>query len=142
MCFGSIHYNGVTIGPKLYTCTCGMYHCTRWSWLLSPLLCLFICVCRALHEVSDTPDPSLSARAADENDEGDGNEDRSHHPHMELFTWAPKGNALAFVYKSNIYYKPNALSDKIYPITSDGQPQVLFNGIPDWVYEGTLTECP
>lgn len=31
-------------------------------------------------------------------------------------------------------------SSKVYPITSDGQKRILFNGVPDWVYEGREKE--
>jgi hypothetical protein len=27
-------------------------------------------------------------------------------------------------------------SPQVFPITTDGRPGKVFNGIPDWVYEG------
>lgn len=50
-----------------------------------------------------------------------------------LAEWAPVGNAIAFVYKNNIFYKPTVDSNTIINITTDGG--FVNNGIPDWVYE-------
>ena len=46
------------------------------------------------------------------------------------------GNSFAYVYRCNIYFRPSVKSDKVFPITTDGRPGLVFNGIPDWVYEG------
>ena len=48
------------------------------------------------------------------------------------------GNSFAYVYRCNIYFRPSVKSDKVFPITTDGRPGLVFNGIPDWVYEGEL----
>ena len=53
-----------------------------------------------------------------------------------MLTWAPKGNAYAYVYRGNIYYKPSVKSKQVFPITNDGLEGTVFNGVPDWVYEG------
>ncbi|RZC37564.1 C05D11.1-like, partial [Asbolus verrucosus] len=50
-----------------------------------------------------------------------------------LVVWAPVGNALAFVYENNIYYKESVTSNTSVPITKDNG--YIYNGIPDWVYE-------
>lgn len=55
---------------------------------------------------------------------------------LQLATWAPTGNALVFVHLNNIYYRPHAEKQKDYQITFDGVFRSVFNGIPDWVYEG------
>jgi len=31
--------------------------------------------------------------------------DKSGQPYLQLFRWAPRGNAYAFVYENNIYYR-------------------------------------
>ena len=45
-----------------------------------------------------------------------------------------------FVYKCNIYYVPSVGETpmKFIKITNDGMPKKVFNGVPDWVYEGKL----
>ena len=55
--------------------------------------------------------------------------------HLQLVVWAPQGNSLAYVYQSNIYYRPRAESDKEYQITHSGAFGSIYNGVPDWVYE-------
>ncbi|XP_032511977.2 venom dipeptidyl peptidase 4-like [Danaus plexippus] len=53
---------------------------------------------------------------------------------LQNFVWGPVGTSLAFVYKNNIYYKPN-LTSPAQQITSSGIENVIYNGAPDWVYE-------
>lgn len=55
---------------------------------------------------------------------------------MQLAVWGPVGNALFFVYANNIYYKTNVTTDEVIQLTTDGVFTVLYNGVPDWVYEG------
>ena len=62
-------------------------------------------------------------------------------PFLQYLTWSPQGDAYAYVYRCNIFYKPGIKSSKVYPITTDGTQKTedgpIYNGIPDWVYEGT-----
>lgn len=56
---------------------------------------------------------------------------------LQLATWAPVGTGLVYVFKNNIYYitaPENVLKPE--RITSDGVEGVIYNGVPDWVYEG------
>lgn len=53
---------------------------------------------------------------------------------LQNFVWGPSGTSLAFVYLNNIYYKAN-LNAAPQQITTSGQLNVIYNGIPDWVYE-------
>ncbi|XP_067001465.2 venom dipeptidyl peptidase 4 isoform X2 [Anabrus simplex] len=50
--------------------------------------------------------------------------------YLQLAKWAPTGNDLAYVYQNNIYYSSMGIR-----LTSDGVPGVIYNGVPDWVYE-------
>lgn len=70
-----------------------------------------------------------------------GGNDADSHPFLQHVVWAPKGNALAFVYRNDIYYKTSALTSHVYRITNTGQPGVVFNGVPDWLYEGKIRKC-
>ncbi|XP_041834473.1 dipeptidyl peptidase 4-like [Melanotaenia boesemani] len=53
---------------------------------------------------------------------------------VQYFSWAPEGSKLAFVWGNNVYIKtsPQAPSQQV---TSSGDTNQIFNGIPDWVYE-------
>lgn len=55
---------------------------------------------------------------------------------LQLATWAPHGNALIYVYQNNIYYRPQAEVANDYQITDTGVFGSIYNGVPDWVYEG------
>lgn len=47
--------------------------------------------------------------------------------------FSPVGNGLAYIQDNNIYYRnlPNLHN----AVTADGIPGVVYNGVPDWVYE-------
>lgn len=59
-------------------------------------------------------------------------------PYLLYVTWAPRGNGLVMVYNNDIFYRPSPRSDKNYRVTTTGVPGVISNGVPDWLYEGTL----
>lgn len=42
------------------------------------------------------------------------------------------------VVNNNIYYLDDINGDDYVKLTSDGETDVVFNGIPDWLYEGKL----
>ena len=50
-------------------------------------------------------------------------------------------DAILFVEDYNIFYIPNVAVEekKIYPLSQGDVviPEIVFHGIPDWVYEGT-----
>uniref|UniRef100_H2YEQ6 Uncharacterized protein n=1 Tax=Ciona savignyi TaxID=51511 RepID=H2YEQ6_CIOSA len=54
---------------------------------------------------------------------------------VQYITWAPVGDALAYVYDFNIYYRPIVTQNNEIQVTSDGRANFVYNGIPDWVYE-------
>ncbi|XP_027721771.1 prolyl endopeptidase FAP isoform X4 [Vombatus ursinus] len=56
------------------------------------------------------------------------------HP-IQYLCWSPVGSKLAYVYQNNIYLKQTPRDPPI-QITSTGKDNQIFNGIPDWVYEG------
>ncbi|RVE48668.1 hypothetical protein evm_006739, partial [Chilo suppressalis] len=53
---------------------------------------------------------------------------------LQNFVWSPSGSALAFVFQNNIYYQSNFTSEPV-AITETGETDVIYHGIPDWVYE-------
>ena len=46
--------------------------------------------------------------------------------------------ALAFVFKNNIYFISDAdiMSGLVKQLTKTGEKHKIFNGVPDWVYQG------
>lgn len=57
--------------------------------------------------------------------------------YLQNFIWGPSGTSCAFVYLNNIFYKAN-LTAEPQQISTNGQLYVVYNGIPDWVYEGNF----
>jgi hypothetical protein len=55
---------------------------------------------------------------------------------FQIVKWIPSGSELILVHNNDIYHKPNPKEKKIQRLTFNGQPGVIYNGIPDWVYEG------
>lgn len=66
-------------------------------------------------------------------------------PKLQHVVWAPKNEtdingdgshqAIAFVHKNDLYYKPRVQSDLVCRITTTGAAGRIYNGIPDWFYE-------
>jgi inactive dipeptidyl peptidase 10 len=42
------------------------------------------------------------------------------------------------VYNYDIYYKTGPKSAQSYRITKTAIPGVIYNGVPDWLYEGKI----
>lgn len=64
----------------------------------------------------------------------DANDDEWPYLHYARFT--PTGNALILVYNYDIYYSAAAREHRVWRVTEDAVPGVVYNGIPDWLYEG------
>jgi len=52
---------------------------------------------------------------------------------LQLCIWSPVNNNIAYVKNNNVYYRDNIGNE--YQLTTDGFPGVIYNGVPDWVYE-------
>uniref|UniRef100_A0A182PPN8 Venom dipeptidyl peptidase 4 n=1 Tax=Anopheles epiroticus TaxID=199890 RepID=A0A182PPN8_9DIPT len=48
---------------------------------------------------------------------------------------SPTGQSLAYVKDNNVYYRADLLVPEERSLTTNGVPGVIYNGIPDWVYE-------
>ncbi|KAJ4442202.1 hypothetical protein ANN_12068 [Periplaneta americana] len=60
---------------------------------------------------------------------------------LQLVRLAPVGNALAFVFNNDLYYRTAGYSGaEERRLTFSGVPGVIYNGVPDWVYE-VLYSC-
>ncbi|XP_037044389.1 venom dipeptidyl peptidase 4-like isoform X1 [Bradysia coprophila] len=52
---------------------------------------------------------------------------------LNFCVWSPNGEDVAFVFKNNVFVR-RASGEEI-QLTSDGVDGVIYNGVPDWVYE-------
>lgn len=50
--------------------------------------------------------------------------------------FTPRGHSLVMVYNYDIYYKTGPKSAQSYRITKTALPSIIYNGVPDWLYEG------
>ncbi|XP_037068071.1 venom dipeptidyl peptidase 4-like [Pollicipes pollicipes] len=54
---------------------------------------------------------------------------------LQYATWVPGRDSIVFVFDNNIYIRPLITSPDVVQITSNGANNIIYNGIPDWVYE-------
>ncbi|KAJ9585651.1 hypothetical protein L9F63_002551, partial [Diploptera punctata] len=55
--------------------------------------------------------------------------------HLQLVRLQPNGNGLVYVYDNDIYFLRTLGSDGKTRLTYTGVPGIIYNGVPDWVYE-------
>ena len=62
---------------------------------------------------------------------------------FQLVQWVP-GNehSLVIVFRNDIYYIADIEKlENFVRVTSSGKDGIIFNGIPDWLYEGMYIPC-
>lgn len=54
--------------------------------------------------------------------------------------WSPMANCLVYVLDNDVYYHQILGPDSVETrrLTFDGKPGVVYNAVPDWVYEGII----
>lgn len=57
-------------------------------------------------------------------------------PYLHYAQFTPKGHSLVMVYNYDIYYRLGPRTYQSYRVTEDAIPGIIYNGIPDWLYEG------
>lgn len=59
---------------------------------------------------------------------------------MQHAQFTPEGNAVIMVHNYDIYYRRTPRAPETYRVTNDAVPGIVYNGVPDWLYEGNYTE--
>jgi dipeptidyl-peptidase 4 len=56
---------------------------------------------------------------------------------IQICNFEPNGNSIIYILDNTIYYADESLirSGNSVQISEDGEPGVIYHGIPDWVYE-------
>lgn len=62
-------------------------------------------------------------------------------PYLHYAQFTPKGHSLIMVYNYDIFYRLGPRTYESYRVTDDAIPGVIYNGIPDWLYEGNVVMC-
>ena len=57
-------------------------------------------------------------------------------PYLLHAEFTPKGQSIVLVYEYDIYYRPSARALQAYRLTKNAIPGIVYNGVPDWLYEG------
>lgn len=57
-------------------------------------------------------------------------------PYLHHAQFTPAGSAIIMVYNYDIYYRRGPRYSQSYRVTNDAIAGVIYNGIPDWLYEG------
>lgn len=57
-------------------------------------------------------------------------------PQLQHAEFTTKGHALIIVYNYDIYYRLGPRTYQSFRVTDDAIPGIVYNGIPDWLYEG------
>ncbi|KAL0119761.1 hypothetical protein PUN28_007890 [Cardiocondyla obscurior] len=62
---------------------------------------------------------------------------------ISLAIWSPIGSDLAYVLDNDIYHITfNRSQNAVRRLTTSGEPGIVYNGIPDWVYEEEVFGSP
>lgn len=60
---------------------------------------------------------------------------------LRLAVWGPVGNSLIYIHNNNIFFRPSVTIAAEIQLTGDGELGIIYNGVPDWVYEGRFLSC-
>lgn len=60
----------------------------------------------------------------------------SAHHRLQYATWVGNTSALILIVDNDIYLRQSPEDEEDVPLTSTGEPSVVYNGIPDWLYQG------
>lgn len=58
---------------------------------------------------------------------------------MQFVSWLGNTTALAIIAENDIYLRQSPLDDEDVRLTFTGYPNIIYNGIPDWLYQGNLS---
>ncbi|XP_066542027.1 inactive dipeptidyl peptidase 10-like [Hoplias malabaricus] len=60
---------------------------------------------------------------------------------LQFASWGARGQQLIYIFENNIYYQSEVKSSSL-RLTSSGRDGLVFNGIPDWLYEVEVLHSP
>lgn len=58
---------------------------------------------------------------------------------LQYATWLGNTTALLIVVDNDIYLKNSPADETDHRLTVTGQPDLVYNGVPDWLYQGEDT---
>ncbi|XP_064457511.1 inactive dipeptidyl peptidase 10-like isoform X2 [Ornithodoros turicata] len=64
------------------------------------------------------------------------------HEELQYAAWGKTGSQLVYVFENDVYFISSVLGGAPVRVTQTGVPDVVFNGIPDWLYEEEVLSSP
>lgn len=58
---------------------------------------------------------------------------------LQYAAWLGNTTSLVIVVDNNIYLKQSPSDEEDIRITNTGQPDLIYNGVPDWLYQGKFS---
>lgn len=57
---------------------------------------------------------------------------------LQYAAWLGNTTSLIIVVDNNIYLKQSPSDEEDIRITNTGRPDLVYNGVPDWLYQGNI----
>ncbi|XP_056631693.1 dipeptidyl aminopeptidase-like protein 6 isoform X1 [Diorhabda sublineata] len=61
---------------------------------------------------------------------------------LQYVTWLGDTTSLLIVFNNDIYHRKSPTDESDTRITFTGQPDIIYNGIPDWLYQEDILQSP
>lgn len=63
-----------------------------------------------------------------------------HRTRLQYASWLGNTSSLLIVVDNDMYIKRSPYEETDHRITNTGQPELIYNGIPDWLYQGKILQ--
>ena len=60
---------------------------------------------------------------------------------LQHATFLGDSTSILIVFENDIYLRQSPTEQVDVKLTSTGKPDVIYNGIPDWLYQGNMKKC-
>lgn len=63
---------------------------------------------------------------------------KQHRMQMQHAEWLGNSTSLVLVHENDIYIRQSPSNEEDIRLTDTGVPGIIYNGVTDWLYQGTL----
>lgn len=63
---------------------------------------------------------------------------KQHRMQMQHAEWLGNSTSLVLVHENDIYIRQSPSDEEDIRLTNTGVPGIIYNGVTDWLYQGTL----
>ena len=61
---------------------------------------------------------------------------------LQHASWAGNTTAMIIVAENDIYLRQSPSDEEVYRLTFTGEENRVYNGVPDWLYQGRVAKPP